>query len=192
MHPHILRNLQEKTTQMRVGNAKDFFRACQIVGIAGIVLIIGLYIFGQWDLNTPEADFTITPLSLSAFYNRSSHSGLPATATNLYYASAHRGFVGFVDMYRFDAPAADCIAYGKRLLQQGNAQDIGLVALTASPDPFGKSSFDAMGLSKVNWFDVETIKSGLEGHREPSPSGQPGMTLWIDTDRGRFYFSSSD
>ena len=90
-------------------------------------------------------------------------------------------------MYRFDAPAADCIAYGKHLLKQGKDN---LVALTTPPDPFRKSYFDAMGLSKVDWFDVETIRSGFEGHQEPSD--HPGMTFWIDTDRGRFYFFSSD
>ncbi len=49
--------------------------------------------------------------------------GLPVTATKLYYANAQRGSVGFVDMYRFDAPAAGlhrlrkAVASAKRQLQ---------------------------------------------------------------------------
>jgi hypothetical protein len=176
---------------MRIGKVDNFFRGCHVVCLVGIVLLIGLCFLAKRAFDTPEADFTTAPLSLSEFYNRSGRAGgLPVTAMNLYYASAHRGH-GFVSMYRFDAPAADCIAYGRQLLEQrGAPKDAGLVALTASPDPLGKLGLDAMGLSKVDWFDVETIRSGFVGHQEPST--QPGMRLWIDTDRGRFYFYSSD
>jgi len=178
---------------MRLGNANDFFRACQVLCLIGVVLVVGCYIFGRIALNTPKTDYTTTPLSLSEFYRRSHHGGLPVTATNLFFASAQRGFVGFVDMYRFDAPAADCISYGKRFLQQfDKSQTPDLTPLKTSPKPIGSRYLEAMGLSKVDWFDVETIQSGFEGHREPSQSGRPGMTFWIDTNRGRFYFYSSD
>jgi hypothetical protein len=168
------------------------WRVAHIACITLLVLLIGLFIYGQIALNTPESDFTAKPLSLHEFRSRSSHGAdVPATATNFYYATAHRGFVGFVDMYRFDAPLADCIAHGKQLLQQNGGQKApGLVALTEPPQPFGKGCLDAMGLSKVDWFDVETIRSGFSARREPA--SQPGMTFWIDADRGRFYFYSSD
>ncbi len=176
---------------MRIGNTNDFFRACQVACLVGVVLVGGCFIIGKIGLDTPKTNFTTVPLSLREFYDRSGSDGLPTTAANLFYAKAQRGFIGFVDMYRFDAPAADCIAYGKRLLQQnGNSNIPSMTPLTVHPDPMGMSYLNAMGLGQIKWFDVETIQSGFMGHREPSE--RPGMTFWIDADRGRFYYYSSD
>lgn len=92
-------------------------------------------------------------------------------------------------LYRFDAPVLDCIAYGKRLLQQNDSSDAtDLIPLKSSPEPIG--GLDHMGLEKVGWFDVETVRSGFEGHQVRS--AYPKGVFWIDTDRGRFYFWESD
>jgi hypothetical protein len=173
---------------MRIGNANDFFRSCQVVSVIGILLIAGLWIYGQIALNTPSAHYTTTPVSLREYRGG---EALPPSATNIYYANAHRGFIGFVTMYRFDAPAADCIAYGKRLLkEEGCFWDVELTPITPPVDPLGAGYTDSMGLSQVKWFDIETIRSGFIGHRDAG--SQPRMTFWIDTDRGRFYYDSSD
>jgi hypothetical protein len=173
---------------MRFGNRDDFFRACRVAAIIVGVLLIGFCGFFYWGLDQPKADYTITPLSA---FGR----GLPLTATNYYYANSSIGFAGFLQLYRFDAPAADCIAYGKHLLEKtGGSVNAGLTVLTPPVNnPVSERNFKQMGLSEVKWFDIETIKSGFEGHRDASAeSAQPGMAFWIDTERGRFYFQSSD
>lgn len=43
-----------------------------------------------------------------------------------------------------------------------------------------------MGL-KVDWFDTAKIKHGLIGTDRGS-----GATIWIDTERGLFYFHNTD
>ncbi len=178
---------------IRAKNVDRFFRACGIVCLVGVVIIVGCLILVTSSFNTPKADYTTMPLSLSDFYSRSGEEGgLPATATNLYYANSVVGFTGFVKIYRFDAPVADCVAYGKKLLKTGDANDTKLTVLSSPPDPIGRGSLDHMGLAKVDWLDVETIRSGFTGHRDATKSGQPSMTFWIDADRGRFYFYSSD
>jgi hypothetical protein len=178
---------------MRSVNKGVFWRVCRIPLIVFLVLLLCAIFTSPFWLNSPKADYTVTPLSLIDFYNRSGVSGVPATATNLYYAHAQAGFSGFVEIYRFDAPVADCIAYGERLLKlHADSKDATLVFLASPPDPIGRNYLDNMGLAKVDWIDVETIRSGFTGHRDATESGQPSMTFWIDGDQGRFYFYSSD
>jgi hypothetical protein len=174
---------------MRIGNANDFFRSCQVVSIVGIVLLVGLYIYGHIALNTPNAHYTTTPVSLREYDGGET---LPPTAANIYYARARRGFMGFISMYRFDAPAADCIAHGKRLLKEKDSfWDVELTPITSPIKLLGTGYADSMGLSQVKWFDIETIRSGFVGHQDATDEHRL-RTFWIDTDRGRFYFLSSD
>ena len=171
----------------------DFFRACQVACLILFVLVVGCYVAFYIGINTPKAKFTTEPLSLSEFYKRSGHlGGLPTAATNVFYVGSRVGFTGFVNLYRFDAPAADCISYGKRLLQENRAsQPAELIPVKAPPEPISRRFLDGNGLAKaVDWFDVETVRSGFEGHLEWSD--RPRATFWIDTERGRFYYFSSD
>jgi hypothetical protein len=175
---------------IRVGGPSEFFRAIQILALVCLALVVGCWFLAQYEIGRPHAKFTAEPLSLHEFYERSGHQGgLPAKASNLFYAHSNAGFTGFVFMYRFDAPAADCVAYGKHLLEQRGSKTE-LAPLRSSPEPICRSFREAMGLGEVDWFDVETIQSGFEGNMEPST--RPGSHFWIDTDRGRFYFWSSD
>jgi hypothetical protein len=173
---------------MRIGNANNFFRACQAASIILGILLVGSCIAFRIGLDAPRASFTTTPIALREYRG---NEALPPTSTNIYWATAGRGFVGFVDMYRFDAPPADCIAYGKRLLKKNDPfWDAELTPIVSSPEPMGTGYIDSMGLSQVKWFNIETVRSGFIGHRDAG--SHPRMTFWIDTDRGRFYYYSSD
>jgi hypothetical protein len=181
---------------MRVGGPAKFFRAMEILCLVGLVLIpCCLFVVGWMTIGRPHAEFTNEPLSLPEFYERSGHEGgLPVTATNLFYARSTVGFRGMIRLYRFDAPVADCIAYGKHLLEQ-NGQAPELTPFTPSreppetPDAAGR---DKSGLGQVDWFDAKTIRTGLVGLRKANPAKCPRAKFWIDTERGRFYFSEWD
>jgi hypothetical protein len=173
---------------MRIGNVGHFFRACQVASIVFCILLVGFCIMFGISLNSPSADYTTTPVSLREYPGS---EALPLTATNIYYANAHRGFVGFLTLYRFDASAADCITYGKRLLKENDPfWDAELIPIESPIDLMGTDYFNNMGLSEVHWFDIETIHTGFIGHRDAGP--HPRMTFWIDTNQGRFYYYSSD
>jgi hypothetical protein len=177
---------------MRIGNVGHFFRACQVACIVLGILLVGSCIAFKIGIGIPKADYTIAPVSYGEFCEHSHLNGVPLQATNLYYAHSQAGFVGFVEMYRFDAPATDCVTLGERLLRSRSAsKDAKLAPLKAAPDPLQGNYLDRMGLAKVNWFDVDTIRSGFVGHQDVS-EGLPSRTFWIDTDRGRFYYYSSD
>ncbi|MCE5302393.1 MAG: hypothetical protein LLF97_04690 [Planctomycetaceae bacterium] len=168
--------------------------------LIGLVLVGGCWIVGYINLCNPHPDFTTTPLSLADFNGRFPHAEelkLPRSAANIFYAQSCGGFQGWTQLYRFDAPVSDCIAFGNRLLQenrfapqQPDAPKVSdMTPLTSSPAPIKKEALEAMGLGKVDWFDVETIRSGFEGQvGSMSPNGM----FWIDMDRGRFYFYSLD
>lgn len=172
---------------------KRFFSGCQIASIVGLVLVGGCWVVGYISLGSPHPYFTTTPLSLADFNSRFPHADelqLPRSATNIFWAHSNRGFTGTMTLYRFDAPVSDCVAYGKRLLQQNDASHTtNLMPLTSSPAPIEREILEAMGLTKIDWFDVETIRSGFEG--QACRLSPPGM-FWIDTDRGRFYVYVTD
>ncbi|MEN6451081.1 MAG: hypothetical protein ABFC96_11365 [Thermoguttaceae bacterium] len=172
-----------------------FLGTIRIATAIGLVVIVGCFIIGEIGISIPKADYTTTPLTLSEFESRFPHDiQLPKTATNLFYASSQCGFTGFVRLYRFDAPVADCLAYGRQLLLKNDpTKKPEMPRMKSHPDGVSRDFLGGMGLSKVNWFDVEAMQSGFEGRREPSTqTAQPGMSFWIDADRGRFYFYSSD
>jgi hypothetical protein len=181
---------------MKVGGAKDFFRASVVVCAVSAVGIGGFYAVCRYFMGAPEADFTTAAITLREFYDRGGRGDLPSAATNVFYARSHRGLSGFVDMYRFDAPLPECIEFGQRLLREHDrkpTETVELAALKSPPAPLGRRYIDTMGLSKVRWFDIDTIRSGYLGHRDASADPpRAKMGFWIDGDRGRFYYYSSD
>jgi len=169
--------------------------------LATLLLIIVGFIGAAWvAVKIPHAEFTTEPLSFSEFRDQFPEAklDLPASVTRILYAQSYVGVRGFVRMCRFDAPSPDCIAYGKGLLQRckQSAKDrrereavaTDLVPLTTSPPPMDRQSLSDSGLEKVDWFDVDTVRSGFLGRESHGGNG----TFWIDTDRGRFYYFWAD
>jgi hypothetical protein len=166
-----------------------FFLGCQIACLILLALVVAFWIA----INTPKAKFATEPLSLVEFYKRSGHlSGLPSAATGVFYVGSRTGPSSFRDLYRLDAPAADCISYGKNLLHENRpSKPADLVPLRASPDLRADIPSGATSLARaVDWFEIESVRSGFVGHLEWPD--RPTATFWIDTERGRFYYFSSD
>ncbi len=158
--------------------------------------LLALYVVGCVMIMIPPPEYTTEPLSLAETRQRFGEVDLPASATQIYYARSSAGFVGWLELYRFDAPLADCLAHGRHLLEKnqelarhdGRTEAATLAPLTAPPDFPHEDMLGAMRLSAVQWFDVETIQAGMEGHIPTIVNG----VFWIDTKRGRFYYVTSD
>jgi hypothetical protein len=130
---------------------------------------------------------TSHPVSSDEFHREVPYIELPSTATNIWYSVSTRG----ANLYRFDAPISDCLAYAASLIATNNAMDprravpTQLVAVTSSPERINHGMLKmAYRMKSTQWFDVEGILEGWEGHGPPS-----GLSVfWIDSKRGRFYY----
>ena len=98
-------------------------------------------------------------------------------------------------LYRFDAPATDCLTYAQQLISSSNSNSDSnhqvsteLVTISAPPEPLAANMRRAYGFEKLDWFDVEYTHSGFTGRGPPM-----GLSLfWVDTDRNRFYYYWTD
>ena len=127
----------------------------------------------------PQTDFTDKPITLIEFTNRITSINLPVTATNIFYACSGVGLGGRALLYRFDAPANDCLSYAQHLIESNNRQadrpewraPTNFVALTTPPSPIVKETLRSYGLSSIKWCDVESVKSGYSGRTGPNGLG---------------------
>lgn len=102
---------------------------------------------------------------------------LPTSAHDVQYAGAYyMASPAFETFFRFEAPVQDCLEHAKTEYPDMTLQAIDRVFQPES----------TMGL-KVDWFDTAKIKHGLIGTHKGSCA-----TIWIDTERGVFYFHNTD
>ncbi len=165
--------------------------ATVLIGLA-IMGVVALVILMQH----PWTDSALQPITQAEFTNRFSRFPLPSTATNVLYASASVGLAGRALLYRFDAPASDCLRYAQSLIEVNNRDNArpewrvapNLIALTSPPAPAERTVLQSYGLERIEWWDVQNVRAGFSGHA--SPSGL--ATFWVDTGRGRFYYYWTD
>jgi hypothetical protein len=166
------------------------------VVLGGMLLVGGCFIAGLVMINTPQTRITKQPMPRPAFVAEFGMTHIPVSASNICYASSSLG-MGFAgaQLYRFDAPARDCLSYAKILIELGNRNSSSndqvsteLGAISISPDPVRDNVLKAYGFETVDWFDVENIRNGFTGRGPPSGLS----TFWIDTDRNRFYYYWTD
>lgn len=102
---------------------------------------------------------------------------LPVSAHDVQYANA--GCIvspAFETFLRFEAPVEDCLAHAK-----ASYSDIPLEPISSVFKPEA-----TMGVH-AGWFDTDRIRHGFYGR-----SGKFNASIWIDTDRGVFYFFDTD
>lgn len=146
----------------------------------------------------PNPSGTEEPLDFRAFTNAYPESirGLPPTASRIYLATSSVGMGGRARLFRFEAPVADCVAYGEGLIASNGLTAIEREAFrlpmrtdfASSPDPVDIGFLSHFGLGGLEWFDVETITMGFNGRGPPLGLSQ----LWVDTVRGRVYYYWTD
>jgi hypothetical protein len=110
----------------------------------------------------------------------------PDSAINVHFAS-YREWIAAKDFIRFEAPAADCIAAAEQLIKDHNAKHPDRTIPALSALEVVKHVVEPEPLS-VPWFTPQTIRKGLVGGQ--SGSHQP--LIWVDTERGVFYYQYRD
>lgn len=86
-------------------------------------------------------------------------------------------------LVRFEAPVEDCIATARRVLKAHHEGDE-----LAEIEPGTDAHVYANGRHKAPWFDPESIRSG----RKPAGPGYHRPMVWVDTERGVFYYLNTD
>ncbi len=113
---------------------------------------------------------------------------LPSTAQNVQYK--HFSFLlYFAESVRFEAPVADCLAHIRTVIEDHNARyTSGLrqtpIKWTPITTPPSKVQ---LGLD-VPWFDIHNIQSGIQA----GARGTIQPAIWVDAERGVFYYMMTD
>ena len=142
----------------------------------------------------PQVQTISEPISVQMFQSVIGNNHLPTSASNIWYARSSVGLGGRAFLYRFDAPEVDCQAYAQLINtsipgQEGEITPSILTPLEASPIPIDHDMLQrAYGLNTADWFDVEGINVGWKGRGPPSTLA----SIWIDSERGRFYYYWTD
>jgi hypothetical protein len=168
-----------------------------LIGFSAVLVLALLGIAGYWafDKTRKHSDpfenvkagviQTSAPLSLTAARTRPDCPiSLPETATNIQYAvwSLWKASQTFV---RFDAPISDCLEHADMIMQP-YAQRAGVSVASTNvvgplPAPFIVSPKDLT----VPWFDLPRFSAGVQFEI----SDGRGPTVWVDTNRGCFYYA---
>ena len=114
---------------------------------------------------------------------------LPPNAKNISYGLWSCG-IGHEEYVRFEAPPETCLAHVAVVLEAYSpkekvASQPSLPAtskITAIPGPWTSQEID------ISWFDVQNIRNGVTA----GSFGSQLPMVWVDTDRGVFYFRLTD
>jgi hypothetical protein len=111
---------------------------------------------------------------------------LPASAHAVQYAWIVGGLQYTFQFVRFEAPVADCFAHAQSLFAENAAHNPRYKVPTFVPT----SHPSAPGCSELHteWFDIQNIVDGKSAGNGPGN----GPQIWIDTERGVFYYYLTD
>ncbi len=110
---------------------------------------------------------------------------LPDSAKNIQYAAWSR-WVAHETYVRFEAPASDCLAHAKAVLQPyADELSDSVVSEDVSGPPGGFHVSDELA---IRWFDISRFTKGVV-FRLSKPHGP---VVWVDTNRECFYFIDED
>jgi len=111
---------------------------------------------------------------------------LPASSSNIYYGM-YADWQAYTSIVRFKAPVEDCISHIDKVIAWNDS-----TYRRKSSFPRTKvTQVDRQGagwLDPATWFTPETITNGL--YVGDSASHMP--QIWIDLDKGIFYFKEND
>lgn len=142
-----------------------------------IILLVGL---SAWDLLSLHVSEPAGPVSISqaeAFIE----VAIPPTARNIRIAGFSQ-WMQYERHVRFEAPVADCEIVASRVLDGSamipvSTEELSHVVVSARPFVF----------RDLSWFDLRSAKNVVTGGGGPSKP-----CVWIDRDRGVFYYQLSD
>ena len=160
--------------------------------ITGAILIVAFYwVYHQamgrlHPLGSMKAGVLQTsgPLSLADVRSRSDCPiPLPEAATNIQYAvwSLWQASQTFV---RFDAPVSDCLTHAETVMEPFAQRAAANIASANIVGPLPAPSVSSPRDLTVAWFDLPRFSAGI---RFQMVDGR-APTVWVDTNRGCFYY----
>jgi hypothetical protein len=117
------------------------------------------------------------------------HLGLPPSASNILFATASVGLGGRATVYRFTAPVSNMLEHVNFM---DSTLDYPRNELTPPPyhpiiTPVEMPPLESYGLDKLEWFDIQNIRTGFVSHVDG-----PNSTIWIDAERQLYFYHWSD
>ena len=147
----------------------------RIAFILLLVVIVGL----GWEFLALHVDQPAVPTSAA---DAEAYTGvpLPPEAKNIRVA-AYRQWIEYAQYVRFEAPVSVCLKYAAKVAPGSALQPVEIF----------QRKLDAraprQGVLDLTWFDLEAA-TNVVGRL----AGPPEADIWIDQDRGVFYFRKTD
>jgi len=148
------------------------------VGKIITVLIIGAFVLFCWSVFFPHRYESTEVLSGEEAVNRSPIA-LPDAASNVRVAT-YTHWVAYSQYVRFEAPTPVCLAHAKAMTGQEPPAPKAL-------DEDERRCFHLYFADGLPWFDTAHIRNGVVLGGGPSVP-----KVWVDTDRGIFYYQITD
>ncbi len=155
-------------------------------------IVLGLLVAGSllfaWTMCVPHTRQIDAPVSLAQA--EGCPIPLPPTARNIRYR-LRRQWIELDETVRFEAPVDVCIAHADTVIKAcqarfGSEYPVEQKTLAKMHPPEG--AMNSYRSSSPAWFDVWNIVNGLEA----GGGGTLRPKIWIDTDRGVFYYQLTD
>jgi hypothetical protein len=148
---------------------------------------VGLCAWVTWELERYDLVESGGPVDLAEARRRLPFD-YPDSAHHIRFASFSQ-FVAFEMLIRLEAPIEDCRAVAERVIAEHNARhpdrivpDLAAIGQDAHDPPIDSAHF------RTDWFDIAAIGNGLVGGKRGSHTPQ----VWVDLDRGVFYYLIND
>jgi len=183
----------------------NFFKIAMWAGICGggFAVTLATFITAMffYMMGPKVTDHYSTPLTIDQARQQDCPIPLPDSAQHVQWVFAAGGLQALEILVRFEAPVDVCRAHVQTVFDawskhwqergaQGQPMNVGappllppLTTLRAIPAP---EDNDMVG--HATWFDVEQIKNGSTAGN----NGESTPQVWIDEDRGIFYYKLTD
>lgn len=145
------------------------------------VVVLAVLVYGVWQLfglHVSEPPRPATPSQAQAYTG----VPLPAEAKNIGVAS-YRQWIEFAQYVRFEAPVDVCLKYAAVVAPGAALQPVDDYQLERDARPIREGV-----LKDFVWFDLAKAKNVVGAGGTPNQMAN----VWVDQDRGVFYFRKTD
>ena len=155
----------------------------RIIVLAALLVVA----YSVWAIGFPHRDYTSGPVTLAEA--KDCPIPLPDSARNIQFYT-WRQLNLFVEYVRFEAPPQDCLGHVQAVLEDWRNKfddstypnPAPLKDIEETPRETCAKQYD------ITWFDVRNIRTG-----KAAGGGGSGIPMiWVDTERGVFYYRLTD
>lgn len=146
-----------------------------------LVLVLAVVLYGVLELFSLHVNEPLRPVSPSQAEAYTSVP-LPAKARNIRVAG-YRQWIDFAQCVRFEAPVGVCLKYAATVVPGATLRPVDKYQLETDARPIRKGV-----LKDFRWFDLAKAKNVVTAGGTPDQMAE----VWVDKDRGVFYFRKTD